>query len=117
MQFKIYSPKKGFHSFHIRPNYDYNFIIKELAEEFKKRFTCLGENTKKCTTFAVRIWKGATRTDKNGEEITKNMSYILQFSDSAEVVTSSLSNLFNNLSDGIHRIKFKFEHDNKKCET
>ena len=45
------------------------------------------------------------------------MSYILQFSDSAKVMTSSLSNLFNNLSDGIHRIKFKFEHDNKKCET
>ena len=45
------------------------------------------------------------------------MSYILQFSDSAKVMTSSLSNLFNNLSDGIHRIKFKFEHDNKKCDT
>ena len=25
-------------------NYDYHFIIKELAEEFKKQFTCLGEN-------------------------------------------------------------------------
>ena len=28
-------------------NYDYNFIIKELAEEFKKQLTCLGENTEK----------------------------------------------------------------------
>ena len=28
--------------FHNGSNYDYNFIIKELAEEFKKQFTCLG---------------------------------------------------------------------------
>ena len=26
-------------------------------------------------------------------------------------------NLVNNLSEGIHRIKFKYEHDDKKCET
>ena len=26
-------------------NYDFHFIIKDLAEEFKKQFTCLGENT------------------------------------------------------------------------
>ena len=29
--------------FHNGCNYDYHFIIKELAEEFKKQFTCLGE--------------------------------------------------------------------------
>ena len=33
--------------FHNGSNYDYHFIIKELAEEFKKQFTCLGENTQK----------------------------------------------------------------------
>ena len=27
------------------------------------------------------------------------------------------SNLVNNLSDGIHRIKCKYEHDDKKYET
>ena len=26
-------------------NYDYHFMIKELAEQFKKQFTCLEENT------------------------------------------------------------------------
>ena len=30
--------------FHNGPNYDYHFIIKKLAVEFEKRFTCLGEN-------------------------------------------------------------------------
>ena len=32
-------------------------------------------------------------------------------------MASSLSNLVNNLSEGIHRIKFKFGQDDKKCET
>ena len=29
----------------------------------------------------------------------------------------SLPNLGNNFSNGIHRIKYKFEHHDKKCET
>ena len=49
-------------------NYDYHFIIKELAEEFKKQFTCLRENTEKYMNFTVPIIKGVTRNDKNGEE-------------------------------------------------
>ena len=56
-------------------NYDYHFIIKELAEEFKKQFTCLAENTKKYITFTVPIEKDIKRIDKNGKEITKK--YIL----------------------------------------
>ena len=38
-------------------NYDYHFIIKESAKEFKKQFTCLGEKTEKCMTFIVTIEK------------------------------------------------------------
>ena len=38
-----------------------DFIIKELAEEFKKQFTCLRENTEKYTTFTVPIEKEVTR--------------------------------------------------------
>ena len=30
---------------------------------------------------------------------------------------SWLSNLVNNLSEGIHKIKCKYEHDDKRCET
>ena len=41
----------------------------------------------------------------------------LQFIDSARFMASPLSNLVNNISEGIHRIKFKFEHNDKKCET
>ena len=46
--------------------YDYHFIIKELAEEFEKYFSCFRENTEKYITFTVSIEK-VTRTDKNGK--------------------------------------------------
>ena len=39
--------------FHNESNYDYHFIIKELAEEFEKQVTSLGENTEKYITFTV----------------------------------------------------------------
>ena len=103
--------------FHNGSNYDYHFIIKELAEEFKKQFTFSGKNTAKCITFTVPIEKKVTRIDKNGEEITKSLSYVLQFIDSAIFMASSLSNLGNNLSEGINVIKCKFGHNDKKFET
>ena len=84
--------------FHSRSNCDYSFIIKELEEEFKEPFTCLGERTEKYVTFAVPIEKEVTRIDKKREEITENISYILQFIDSARFIPRSLSNLVNNLS-------------------
>ena len=62
---------KKFEVFFYGSNYDYNFIIKELAEEFKKQFTCLGGNTEKYEIFKVPIEKQVTRIDKNEEEITK----------------------------------------------
>ena len=67
--------------------------------------------------FTVPIEKEVTRIDNNGEGITKNISYILQFIDSARFVASSLSSLVSNLSEGILRIKCKYGHDDKKCET
>ena len=57
--------------FHNGSNHGYYFIIKELAEEFKKQFTYLGENTEKHINFIVPTEKEVTRIDKNGEEITK----------------------------------------------
>ena len=67
---------------------------------------------KKCIIFTAPIEKEVTRVDKNGEEITKNVSYILQFIDNARLlykfIDNSSSNLVNNLSEGIHRIKSKY---------
>ena len=50
-------PKKIYILFHNGSNYDYHFIIIELAEEFKKQFTCLWEYTEKCIIFTVPIEK------------------------------------------------------------
>ena len=47
----------------------------------------------------------------------KNISYRLQVIDSARFMTSSLSNLLDNLSEGIHKIKCKYGHGDKKNET
>ena len=55
--------------------------------------------------------------DKNGKEIIKNTCYILQIIYSARFMASSLSNLINNLSEGIYRIKCKYRHDDKKCKN
>ena len=41
--------------FYIGSNYDYDFLINTFAEESKKQFTCLEENTEKCVTFTVPI--------------------------------------------------------------
>ena len=57
------------------------------------------------------------RIDKSGEEVTKNISYRLQFIDSARFMASSLSNLVNNPSEGIHKIKCKYGQGDKKYET
>ena len=39
-----------------------SFIIRELAEEFKDQFECLGENTEKYITFSVPIEKENDKT-------------------------------------------------------
>ena len=60
--------------------------------------------------------KEVTKIDKDREEITRNISYKLQFINSARVMASSLLNLVDNLSEGIHKIKCKFGHDDKNLK-
>ena len=91
--------------FHNVSKYDYHSNVKELAEEREQQFNCVGENNKKCVTFTVQIEKEVARSDKNGKEITKMISYRLQFIDSARFMASSLWNLVNNVPEGIHKIK------------
>ena len=110
-------PKKIPVGFHNGSNYDYHFIINELAEEFKKQFSYLGKNSEKHITFTVPIEKTVTRMDKNGGEITKDRFYLLQlWQDSARVMARSWSHLVNNLSEGINRVKCKYGHDGKNVQ-
>ena len=80
--------------FHNGSNYNYQFKITELAEEFEGQLACLGENTEKHIKFLVPIEKEVKRPGKNVEEITKAIFYTLQFIDSGRFMSSSLSNLF-----------------------
>ena len=45
------------------------------------------------------------------------LAYILQLIESAKFMASSLSNIANNLSEGIHKAKCKYGHDDEKCAT
>ena len=40
---------------HNGSNYDYYFMIIDLAEKFKKQFTCLGEDAEKYITLKIYI--------------------------------------------------------------
>ena len=63
--------------------------------EFEGNFGSLGENTEKYITFSVPIKK---KIDNKDLEITYNI-------DSYRFMSSSLSKLENNLSEGIHNNK------------
>ena len=48
------------------------------------------------------------------KKLQKNISYILQFIDSTKFITSSLLNLFKNLSEGIHKTKGNYGRNDGK---
>ena len=92
-------------------------MYKELAKESEGEFNCLGKNTEKYKIFLVPITKEVKRIDKNGKEITKTISYKLPFIDSPRFFASSLSNLADDIAKKVHKIKCKYGHANRKCET
>ena len=47
--------------FHSGSNYDYHFIIKELANKLKGQFQCLWENVEKYKTFSIPVEKEIKR--------------------------------------------------------
>ena len=96
LRYKI--PKEIPVIFHNGSSYDYHFIIKELVKEFEVNFDCLGENTEKYITFLVPLKK---KIENKNLEIT----YKIKFIDSFRFMSSSLSKLVDNLSEGIHNNK------------
>ena len=80
-------------------------IIRELAEEFEGEFECLGENTEKYITFSLLIKKEITKKDKDGNDKIAKISYKIKFIDSFRFMSTSLSNLVDNLSEGLHSDK------------
>ena len=75
--------------FHNGYVYDYHFIIKYLAREFKGNFECLGENTE-YISFTVPFKKVIN---------DKEIKYKIRISDSCRFMEDSLSNFVDNLSE------------------
>ena len=63
------------------------------------------KNAEKYITFSVPINKEITKTDKDSNDKIVNISYKLQFIDSFRFMSTSLSSLIDNLSDGLHSNK------------
>ena len=86
--------------FHNGSTYDYHFIIKQLAKEFKGCFRCLGENTEKYITFSVPIKKVLDNDNDsdndddsdndNDKNKVKTVTYRLKFIDSYRFIQDSL---------------------------
>ena len=83
---------------HNGSTYDYHFIIKELVKEFEGNFDCLDENTEQYITFSVPLKK---KIENKNIEIT----YKIKFIDSFRFMSSLLSKLLDNLSEGVHNNK------------
>ena len=58
-------------------------------------------------TFSVLIKKEIIKVDKDGNEDITTVSYKIKFLDRARFMASSLSNLFDNLAEGIHKLNAK----------
>ena len=95
LRYKI--PKEIPIVFHNGSTYDYHFIIKELVKEFDGNFECLGVNTEKYIAFSVPIKKEI----KNKNKIIE-ITYKIKFIDSFRFMSTSLSKLVDNLSEGLH---------------
>ena len=80
--------------FHNGSTYDYHFTMKELEEEFEIQFECLGENKENYITLSAPI--------KEERDYGKTITYKIKFIDSFRFMSSSLSSLVGNLSDGFH---------------
>ena len=79
--------------FHNGSKYDYHFIIKESAEEFKDEFDCLGENTETYISFSVPIKK------EHNDDINELITYKIKLIDTYRFMQNKLSDLVDNLSE------------------
>ena len=76
-----------------------HFIINQLTEEFKGELNCIGENMEKYITFSVPIKKECD----GGKTITRKLRFI----DSFRFMSTSLSELVDNMSGIFNSIECK----------
>ena len=89
-------------------SYDTHFIINQLEKEFKCELDCIGENMEKYITFSVSIKK------KCGD--SKTITHKRRFIDSFRFMSTSLSDLIDNMSGEFNSIQCKSCTENNRCE-
>ena len=67
--------------------------------------------------FTVPIGKEITKIEKNREYVKKIYPTYYNLLIAQDLMARSLSTLVNNLSEGLHKIKCKYGHSDKKRET
>ena len=77
-------------------SYDTHFIINQLAEEFIGELNCIGENMEKYITFSVPI--------KKEYDDVKTIAYKLRFIDNFIFMSTSLSELVDNMSGKLKEV-------------
>ena len=82
-------------------------MIKQLAKVFEGQFKCLGENAEKYITFLVPI--------KKGLDISKIITYKLNFIDSFRSMSTLLSRFADNLSE-IYCKKYRDKNCKSACD-
>ena len=78
-------------------------VFHKRSNKFLAKFECLGENTKKYKCFSAPIEKEIRNIDKYGNESVVTLSYKIKFIDSARFMATSLSNLVDNLTEGLNK--------------
>ena len=76
--FRFNETNKICETFYNESNFDYYFIIKELADKSETEFECFEENTEKFKNFFFPIGKYATKREEDGNKgiyILQNETY------------------------------------------
>ena len=89
--------------------YDTHFMLNQLTIEFKSELNYIGDNMEKYIIFSVPIKKEC----ENGKIIT----YKLKFIDSFRFMSTSLSELVDNMSGNFNSIKCKSCTENNRREA
>ena len=88
---------------HNSSNYDFLFIIKELAKKFKSKMRCTGENTETYKTFSVEFQKDENNNENNNEGDNEENNFVkkyrLRFIDRYRFIKSPLDKLVDNLTE------------------
>ena len=95
-------------------------FYKDLKQDFEKELTCLQENTEKYKIISLPTTKEAQALVKMVKKLKKpyltNLSLLIAQDLWQAHYASSLSNVIDNLAEGIHKIKCKYRQAYKKVK-